>query len=156
MRVFTISEALVYLNTILPGVAPKNEETLRRAIRSGELKAEVSLGRAGSRIKEEDLLEYCKKYTRNGLLTPRNESVLMKIVLQDKNLVGIPSLLELVTSFGERCETDKINYKIKLLESRNLWNERRIVIQKNIDQLQIELQKCQDEMKAFDIEISKN
>lgn len=158
MRTFNISEALVYLNTLLPDSAPKNEETLRRAIRNGELKAEVSAGRAGSKIKEEDLLEYSKKYEKSSFSTflPKVENPLMKMVIQDKNLHEIPHLIDIMVAFGQRSETDRIGYKIKLLENRKLWDEKRIAIQKNLDQLMIELQKCQDEINALDVEISKN
>jgi hypothetical protein len=158
MRTFNISEALVYLNTILPNSAPKNEETLRRAIRNGELKAEVNPGRVGSKIKEEDLLEYSKKYTKSGIVVslPRTENPLMKMVLQDKNLTEIPRLLDVMVAVGQRSDLDRISYNIKLLETRNMWDEKRIAIQMNIDQLMIELQKCQDEINAFDVEIGKN
>lgn len=158
MRTFNVSEALVYLNTLLPNSAPKNEETLRRAIRNGELKAEVNAGRVGSKIREEDLLEYSKKYDKGGLSSgfTKIENPLLKIVLQDRNLMEIPRLLDVMVAFGQRCETDRIGYKIKLMETRNLWDDKRIEIQKNIDQLVIELQKCQDEINAIDVEISKN
>ena len=59
---YTVSEGLVLLKQKYFEYAPQNEETLRRAIRSGKLKAQLRRGREGSLIGEKDLLEYGEKY----------------------------------------------------------------------------------------------
>ena len=68
---YSVAEAVEYLNIHYPRVAPKSEETIRRAIRTKQLKAVMNQGREGHQILEQDLRafgesKYGKKLKKAG------------------------------------------------------------------------------------------
>lgn len=69
---YSVAEAVEYLNIHYPKVAPKSEETIRRAIRTKQLKAVMNQGREGHQILEQDLRafgesKYGKKLKKAGI-----------------------------------------------------------------------------------------
>ena len=91
---YTVSEGLVLLKQKYFEYAPQNEETLRRAIRSGKLKAQLRRGREGSLIGEKDLLEYGEKYAaRRQLLGGGFAAKASALAVPDQGLVRYVDLM---------------------------------------------------------------
>jgi len=156
MRVFNVTEAIIYLNELMPGIAPRNEETLRRAIRNGELKAETNLGREGNKINESDLIAYSKKYAakafiKNNKANTRFASMSMTPPsLMPEEDVTIADVLK---KYLNKTDTSKDLFKIELLENKKKWEEKRNVILTKMQALENELSKCNSEINAFEDEL---
>lgn len=151
MRYFSVVEALQYLNKMAPGSAPKNEETLRRAIRSGELKAEINRGREGSKIAETDLVAYGRRYISrqkgntmlyktdeaqiSGLMLPKTTAEILKnAVLQNES----PGMI-----------------KIEFLENKRKWAERAASLRVKLQEIENEINMCESEIEAMEYELSQ-
>lgn len=158
MKTFSVTEALIYLNEVFPDSAPKNEETLRRAIRNGELTAERNLGREGNRIHESDLIEFAKKYQlkeflRNNKANTRFSSIALNPVgISEKEMLTVADILRKHMNSKEK---DKNLYKIELMEARKQWEEKQNILLNKIRPLQNELSVTENELKLFHDEISK-
>ena len=154
MRYFNVTEAIQYLNKLAPDVAPKNEETLRRAIRSGELPAEVNRGRDGSKIAENDLVAFGRKYIarqnkKSGVSFSTN------MPLEKISKLMLPNTIsEILKNAAYSNESPEIT-KIKLLENIRKWEERAADIKMKIQELENELSICKSEINAMNGELSK-
>lgn len=157
MRIFNVTEALIYLNELLPGIAPRNEETLRRAIRSGELKAETNLGREGNRIKESDLIAFSKKYAAKAFIKNNKANtrfaamdVIPQSILPNEDV----TLADLLKKYLYQTD-QKDMLKIELLENKKKWEDKRNVVLTKIQALDNELTKCNSEISAYENELKK-
>ncbi|MBR3932300.1 MAG: hypothetical protein IKJ68_00115 [Clostridia bacterium] len=153
MRYFNVTEAIQYLNKLAPDVAPKNEETLRRAIRSGELPAEINRGRDGSKIAENDLVAFGRKYIAKQA---RKQGVANSVSpLEKVSKLMLPSsiseILKNAIYLGEKPEITKI----KILENKRKWEELAAETKLKIQELENELNICQSEIKAMIEELAK-
>jgi hypothetical protein len=158
MRTFSVTEALIYLNELIPGLAPKNEETLRRAIRNGELKAEQRLGRGGNKISESDLIEYSKKYISKSFLKDSKDNLkaaLMNFLPADMLPFQEVMLTDVLKHHIDSKGENNLQLKIQLLEARKRWEKKRNLILLKIQSLENELSICNNEITAFDREIDK-
>jgi hypothetical protein len=152
MRVFSVNEAVVFLNEIQPGYAPKSEETLRRAIRSGELVCDRNLGRDGNRIQEDDLLDYGKRYKERMLSRLSKKEEESDAASAEGSEVYLRDLLK---KFAGASAQDQTAIKIELLEARMRWNEKRSGILSRLQALQNELSVCDSEIRALEGELAK-
>ena len=149
----TVSEGLVLLKQKYFEYAPQNEETLRRAIRSGKLKAQLRRGREGSVIGEKDLLEYGEKYAaRRQLLGGGFAAKASALAVPDQGLVRYVDLMQEAMETGEAKEWA---FKLRLIEARNRWTERESRLKEQIQKLQAEAEQCRREEGLFDQEIMK-
>ena len=157
MKYFSVSEALVYLNKTFPGIAPKNEETIRRAIRNGELPAEQRLGRGGSSILDVDLYEYSKKYMKKAV----SDTVRTERIIQSADPAAIPAAAQSIfvadilqkhlDAPGKGGEAKKID----LLNARIQWTMRKNDALQHIQSLQNEVSQCETEIRLIDGELKK-
>lgn len=152
MKVFSVTEAIVYLNEVMPGYAPKNEETLRRAIRSGELVCERNVGRDGNRIQEANLLEYGRKYRDRMLSRLSKKDEEPAAGGSDDSVVYLRDLLR---KYSGSAGYDQMAVKIEMLEARTRWLEKRNGILSRLQALQNELSVCDSEIRALEGEIAK-
>lgn len=154
MRIFSVSEAIAYLNEIMPGFAPKSEETLRRAIRSGDLICERNVGRDGNRIQEADLLEYGKRYKERMMarLDRKEDEPAAAGNAADGADVYLRDLLKKYATIPGHNPT---SIKIDLLETRMKWMEKRNMVLSRLQVLQNELSVCDSEIRALESEIAK-
>lgn len=155
MRYFNVTEAIQYLNKLAPDVAPKNEETLRRAIRSGELPAEINRGRDGSKIAENDLVAFGRKYIakqnkKNGASFAGN------MPLEKVSKLMLPSTIsEILNNAVYSDESPEIT-RIKILENKRKWEERAADIRMKIQEFENELSICESEITAMNGELSRD
>ncbi len=159
MKYFSVSEALAYLNHLYPTTAPRNEETLRRAIRSGELKAEQRLGRGGNRINEIDLIEYSKKYQKKALV--QNIKINANLQPVESFSTGLVpnsdfSLSQILKEHISEDGGDNLKLlKVQLLEARKKWANKRDLTLNKIQLLNNEVSYCNSEIKLIDEELSE-
>ena len=152
-RVYSVAEAVEYLNLHYPKVAPKSEETIRRAIRTKQLKAVMNQGREGHQIYEADLkaygdAKYGKKLKKTGLMVADT----IRQVLTSEGEPG--KFYEILKRYMNR-ELDSAHYKLKLYEEKAKWEEKRkdLLCQKQL--LENELERCDSEIQAFNHEIGQ-
>ena len=140
-RVYSVAEAVEYLNLHYPKVAPKSEETIRRAIRTKQLKAVMNQGREGHQIYETDL-------KKTGLMVADT----IRQVLTSEGEPG--KFYEILKRYMNR-ELDSAHYKLKLYEEKAKWEEKRkdLLCQKQL--LENELERCDSEIQAFNHEIGQ-
>lgn len=162
-RVYSVAEAVEYLNVRYPKVAPKSEETIRRAIRTKQLKAVMNLGREGHQILERDLMafgesRYGKKLKKTGVLAA---DVLRQALTP---VFGGQSVMPDGKEPGKFCELlkqrigqelDEAHYKLKLYEEKEKWEEKRKALLCQRQLLENELERCNSEIQAFSSEIGQ-
>lgn len=154
MRYFNVTEAIQYLKKLAPDAAPKNEETLRRAIRSGELPAEVNRGREGSKIAENDLVAFGRRYiAKQSKISGVSFSANMPLEKISKLMLPstITEILKNAISSNEEYELTRI----KILENKRKWEERAADIKMKIQEFENELSICESEIEAMNGELSK-
>lgn len=151
---YTVAEGLVLLNQKYREYAPQNEETLRRAIRSGKLKAQIRRGREGSLIAEKDLLEYGQNYAARMQLLGSGFAAKASAV-QLSGGQGLKRYVEMMEEALKSGETGKWEFKLRLIEARSRWAERENRLKEQIQKLQAEADQCREEEKLFDQEIMK-
>ncbi len=150
-RVYSVAEAVEYLNLHYPKVAPKSEETIRRAIRTKQLKAVMNQGREGHQIYEQDLkaygdAKYGKKLKKAGIMVADT----LRQALSGGEEPG--KFYEILKKYISQ-ELDSAHYKLKLYEEKAKWEEKRknLLCQKQM--LENELEQCDSEIQAFNQEI---
>lgn len=151
---YTVTQAIDFLNKSFLGYAPKNEETLRRAIRSGKLKAEVRRGKEGSLIDEKDLIEYGRGYALRLQVTNTDFEAAKTGGIQLETDESPKRFIEIIKEVQEANSLELTEYKIRLMEARRKWAAKEGVLRAEIQKLQIELDDCQMELALFEKEIS--
>ncbi len=152
MRYFNVTEALQYLNKLAPDVSPRNEETLRRAIRNGELPAEVNRGREGSRIAEADLINFGRKYIAKQ---SKKTSLAFPGVEAEASVASLmlpATLAEILANAVHNDEKQTIT-KIKILENKRKWEQCAAELKVKISELENELALCESEINAMSREL---
>lgn len=148
MREFTVAQAMQYLRELYPDVAPRNEETLRRAIRDGELKAARGFGRNGHRITEDALMEYSEKYAQK-LKRYQSRARNMATPLPTGEEPQQPpkyTLEEILTMQAENQLPGGAAMRLELLKALKIWEKRR-------SNVRVEMQKLENELDSIDKEI---
>lgn len=151
---YTVTQAIDFLNNKFSGYAPKNEETLRRAIRSGKLKAEIRRGKEGSLIDEEDLLAYGRSYALRLQVSNTDFAAAKAGGTQLETGESPKCFVEIVKEVQENRTMDFMEYKIRLMEERSRWASKEGGLRAEIQKLQIELDECRMELDLFEKEIS--
>lgn len=162
--VYSISEAVMFLRkTYGEESMPSSEETLRRAVRTGELKVQESgdPGRKGYSIDETDLREYAEK--RLNRLRARRMSERDNL-LKDAG----PASGDFLTQFPElynRFISGQLTpekYYMALFNEKLKWEKQIRVVQENLAKLELERQSlkneimtCQSAIEAYEDGIKK-
>ena len=161
-QVYSVAEAVEYLNIHYPKVAPKSEETIRRAIRTKQLKAVMNQGREGHQILGQDLKafgesKYGKKLKKTGVMAADALKQAFAPVLTALPTVAeaVPEKFYELLKLHTNQELDGPHYKLKLYEEKAKWEERRkeLLCQKQL--LENELERCDSEIRAFNSEIGQ-
>ena len=151
---YTVIQAMDFLNKTFSGYAPKNEETLRRAIRSGKLKAEVRRGKEGSLIDEEDLLAYGRSYALRLQVINTDVEAAKEGGTRLETGESPKRFVDVIKEVQENRALDLTEYKIRLMETRNRWAAKEGSLRSEIQKLQIELDDCRMELDLFEKEIA--
>lgn len=162
MKTYTVSEAIVFLNKLIPNIAPKSEETLRRAIRNGQLKAQVNLGREGSKILEEDLIAYSEMYKNRvsynkqaqSKICGQENAVNLDMFSNINNNIGSSIVDVLRRYISDENEKNIDMFKLDLYEKKKYWENKRKSLLKQKQDLESEIESCESEIAAFEKEIS--
>lgn len=161
-KFYSVAEAVEYLNIHYPKVAPKSEETIRRAIRTKQLKAVMNQGREGHQIRERDLkafgeLKYGKKLKKTGIVAA---DALRQVFppffpAPQASSENVPGKFYDLLKMHVNQELDALHYKLKLYEEKIKWEEKRkaLLCQKQL--LENELERCDSEIQAFYSEIER-
>lgn len=155
-RQYTVVQAIDFLNEKFSGYAPKNEETLRRAIRTGRLKAQVRRGKEGSLIREEDLLAYGSNYALRMQAANTGIADFRAAKVGDSSLKKVDSckcFADIIRETQEDNALDFASYKLRLIELRRQWTVKEGELRAKQDQIQTELKECQMELELFEKEI---
>lgn len=150
---YTVTQAILFLNEKFQGFAPQNEETLRRAIRSGRLKAELRRGKEGSLIEEDDLLSYGQNYALRLQVTAP-DFIAAKVEERPVPETSLKCFVDVVKDAMEKKIIHTLEYKLRLIEARDRWAEKEGGLKEQMQKLQTELDQCQREMALFENEIS--
>ncbi len=176
---YSVAEAVEYLNIHYPKVAPKSEETIRRAIRTKQLPAVMNQGREGHQILEEDLRafgesKYGKKLKKAGMaaadalrqaIAPvaehpakcASDAFCRIFSMSQLQLAAeiVPGKFYELLKMHMNQELDAAHYKLKLYEEKAKWEEKRktLLCQKQL--LENELERCDSEIQAFNSEIGR-
>lgn len=159
---YSVAEAVEYLNIHYPRVAPKSEETIRRAIRTKQLKAVMNQGREGHQILEQDLRafgesKYGKKLKKAGTAAADALRQAIAPVFAMPQLAAeiVPGKFYELLKMHMNQELDAAHYKLKLYEEKAKWEEKRktLLCQKQL--LENELERCDSEIQAFNSEIGR-
>lgn len=157
MREFTVAQAMQYLRELYPDVAPRNEETLRRAIRDGELKADRGYGRNGHRITEEDLNEYSEKYAQKLKRYQSRARNLTKAVPAEEAESQAPkyTLAELLQMQAQSQLEGDAAMRLEILKALKIWEMRRSNIRVELQKLENELDGVNNEIRLLESELRK-
>lgn len=159
---YSVAEAVEYLNIHYPKVAPKSEETIRRAIRTKQLKAVMNQGREGHQILERDLKafgesKYGKKLKKAGVAAADalRQAISPVFPMPQPAAEGVPGKFYELLKMHMNQELDAAHYKLKLYEEKSKWEEKRkaLLCQKQL--LENELERCDSEIQAFNSEIGR-
>lgn len=159
---YSVAEAVEYLNIHYPKVAPKSEETIRRAIRTKQLKAVMNQGREGHQILEQDLRafgesKYGRKLKKAGITAADalRQAISPVITIPQLTTENIPGKFYELLKMHMNRELDDAHYKLKLYEEKAKWEEKRKTLLCQKQFLENELERCDSEIQSFNGEIGR-
>lgn len=156
-KMYTVTQALQYLNAQFGEHSPQNEETLRRAIRSGRLKAEVRRGKEGSLIQEEDLMAYGRGYALKrqiGKIDLRELTAAKEGGGENESAHSPQHFLEVVKA-SQETDMGLTDYKLRLLEAKKAWKTREGQLKLQLQKLESQLEECHQEVELFEKELEE-
>ncbi len=163
MKVYSVLESITFLKDRYGREnMPSCEETLRRAIRTGDLKVQETgdPGRKGYAISEDNLIAYAEKRMRRlgrqiPIMAVKSETRPGEIV-QEKEISKFP---EVYRQYIEG-KLEKEQYFLKLYSEKIKWEslakkhkERLAQIEMERLRIENEIQDCQSSIEAFDMAI---
>lgn len=152
-KTYTVSEAIEFLREEHGRYAPKSEETLRRAIRSGKLKAEVRRGREGSVIDEPDLRAYGKAYALKAKVLGDTAAAAKSVRKETKDQPK--KYVEFMTEAIRSGRTNDWGFRLSMITERDKWARKEAELKERLQSLQSEADMCRQEKELFDKEIMK-
>lgn len=157
MKLYNISEAIVFLQEHYGSQMPTSEETLRRAIRTKSLTVQESQdpGKRGYTILESDLRDYAERRlnriaqrkTKTKPLTQGRYVSSSRQEAQEDELVPFPVLYK--KYLDKTLDADK--YYLSLFSEKLKWEERMVRQKEALMRLDMERQRLEN-----DIELSKS
>lgn len=159
---YSVAEAVEYLNIHYPKVAPKSEETIRRAIRTKQLKAVMNQGREGHQILEQDLRafgesKYGKKLKKAGVAAADalRQAISPVFAMPQMTAESVPGKFYELLKMHMNQELDAAHYKLRLYEEKSKWEEKKKALMCQKQLLENELERCDSEIQAFNSEIGR-
>lgn len=176
-NVYSIAEAICFLQTEYGSEnMPSSEETLRRAVRSGQLRVQESRdpGRKGYTIRESDLRQYAQRrldriQRRKDLKDPEERSdSFLKAKSKSKTEKIEPEYSDAPIPFPDLCgqhlagDLSSEMYYLGLFREKMKWENRIAKKREQLKQLEVQSQiilsdiaHCQSEIEAYLDGISK-
>lgn len=155
MKLYNISEAIVFLQEHYGSQMPTSEETLRRAVRTKSLAVQESQdpGKRGYTILESDLRDYAEKrlnriaQRKTKPLTQEKYVSSSRQEAQEDEFVLFPMLYK--KYLDKTLDADK--YYLSLFSEKSKWEERMARQKEALMRLDMERQRLEN-----DIELSKS
>ena len=146
---YTISDAIIFLQKEYGAEnMPTSEETLRRAVRSNQLRVQENgdPGRKGYTIREEDLRAYAKR--RLDRIRSRKRALRESLQLNERNRMEEEKPL----SFPELCQQrldgsiTSEQYYVKLYSEKMKWESKIAEKQEELKRLEVQKQIIENEI----------
>lgn len=156
-KMYTVTQALQFLNAQFGEYSPQNEETLRRAIRSGRLKAVIRRGKEGSLIQEEDLMAYGRGYALKrqiGKIDLRELTAAKAGEGENEPAHSPQHFLEVVRA-SQETDLGLTDYKFRLLEAHKAWKIREGQLKLQFQKLESQIEECRQEADLFEKELEE-